>query len=181
MNRRQQRFVEEYLVDLNATQAAIRAGYSEKTAYSVGNENLSKPEIKSAIDAEMARRSQATAITAERVLKELAKVAFFDKRKLFDTTGQFIPPNKWDAELGAVVTSFEHGPAGLQKVKIADKLDALQLIGRHLGMFRDKVEVTGQVHTSAPGPDLSRLTDDQLAQLETILSAAAPEPGRGAG
>jgi phage terminase small subunit len=64
---KQQRFVEEYLIDLNATQAAIRAGYSEKTAYSIGNENLSKPEIAKAIETAQQERSQRTEITADRV------------------------------------------------------------------------------------------------------------------
>lgn len=66
---KQQRFVEEYLIDLNATQAAIRAGYSEKTAYSIGNENLSKPEISDAIDAGMEKRSQNAQIDAQWVLE----------------------------------------------------------------------------------------------------------------
>jgi phage terminase small subunit len=66
---KQEAFCKEYLIDLNATQAAIRAGYSEKTAYSIGNENLSKPEIAERIQEAMAKRSAETEITAEWVLK----------------------------------------------------------------------------------------------------------------
>ena len=73
---KQQRFVEEYLIDLNATQAAIRAGYSEKTAYSIGEENLRKPEISFEIQKAMDRRSKRTEITADRVLQEYAKIGF---------------------------------------------------------------------------------------------------------
>jgi hypothetical protein len=73
---KQQRFVDEYLIDLNATQAAIRAGYSEKTAYSIGNENLSKPEIAKAIEGAQTARAKRTEITADRVLTELGKLGF---------------------------------------------------------------------------------------------------------
>ena len=70
---KQQRFIEEYLIDLNATQAAIRAGYSEKTACSIGEENLRKPDIKQAIQERMAARSQNTEVTQEWVVKALKK------------------------------------------------------------------------------------------------------------
>ena len=76
MNSKQQRFVEEYLIDLNATQAAIRAGYSPKTANVIGCENLSKPEISNAISRAMAERSRRTGISQDRVVQELAKIAF---------------------------------------------------------------------------------------------------------
>ncbi|MFD1165208.1 terminase small subunit [Sphingobacterium daejeonense] len=89
---KQQRFVEEYMVDLNATQAAIRAGYSQNTAHSIGAENLIKPEIQEAIQKRKQELSDQTGITAERVLKEYAKIAFSDIRelvrgKVFDITG----------------------------------------------------------------------------------------------
>ena len=75
---KQARFVEEYLIDLNATQAAIRAGYSAKTAYSVGHENLSKPEIAAAIQKEQAARSERTGITQDEVIRGLKKEATLD-------------------------------------------------------------------------------------------------------
>ena len=73
---KQDRFVEEYLVDLNATQAALRAGYSEKTARSIGAENLSKPDIEKAIADALEARRLRTEITQDRVLEELAAIAF---------------------------------------------------------------------------------------------------------
>ncbi|WP_082017872.1 terminase small subunit [Leisingera sp. ANG-Vp] len=79
---KQERFVAEYLIDLNATQAAIRAGYSAKTAHSVGHENLRKPEIAKAIQEAQAKRSEKTGITQERVLQELARIGFADIRKV---------------------------------------------------------------------------------------------------
>lgn len=81
---KQQRFVEEYLVDLNATQAAIRAGYSEDTARQIGAENLSKPDIADAIAAAMAERSKRVQVTADEVLRELVDVAFSDVNELVE-------------------------------------------------------------------------------------------------
>ena len=77
---KQKRFVAEYLVDLNATAAAKRAGYSQKTAHSIGQENLTKPEIQSAIQEEQTERQRRTKITQDMVLREAAKLAFFDIR-----------------------------------------------------------------------------------------------------
>ena len=76
MTNKQARFVEEYLIDLNATQAAIRAGYSPNTAQEIGAENLKKPMIKAAVDAAMAERSTRTGVNQDRVVRELARIAF---------------------------------------------------------------------------------------------------------
>ena len=76
MTKKQKRFVEEYLIDLNATQAAIRAGYSPATAKEIGCENLTKPNISEAIAKAMAERSRRTGVNQDRVLQELAKIAF---------------------------------------------------------------------------------------------------------
>ena len=76
MTKKQKQFVEEYLIDLNATQAAIRAGYKPDSAYAVGSENLRKPEIKAAIDRAMAERSKRTGINQDRILMELARIGF---------------------------------------------------------------------------------------------------------
>lgn len=81
---KQQRFVEEYLVDLNATQAAIRAGYSEHTARSIGHENLTKPEVVEAVAAAKAERSKRTEITADLVLQGLAAIVVADARELVE-------------------------------------------------------------------------------------------------
>lgn len=76
MTPKQELFVREYTLDLNATQAAIRAGYSPDTAYSIGHENLNKPELRSAIDKALEERNQKIDYSAERILEELAKIAF---------------------------------------------------------------------------------------------------------
>ena len=82
---KQQLFVEEYLVDLNATQAAIRAGYSADTAGAIGAENLKKPHIRARIDKAMAERSKRTGVNADRIVCELARVAFLNATNVVDT------------------------------------------------------------------------------------------------
>ena len=100
LTEKQKRFCEEYLVDLNATQAAIRARYSKKSAYSIGQENLQKKEIRRYISESMKARSLRTQVTADRVLQELAKIAFAregvkikDKLKALDMLAKYLSFN----------------------------------------------------------------------------------------
>ena len=146
---KQQRFIDEYLVDLNATKAAIRAGYSEKTAGWIGPRLVTKSHIQEAIQKGRAALSKRTGITQERVLAEYAKLAFFDPRKLFDDDGRPLPIKNLDDDTAAAVAGLEvcikgNGEMGIgevQKVKVADKKGALDSIARHLGMFNDKLDV----------------------------------------
>lgn len=156
---KQQRFVDEYLVDLNATQAAIRAGYSERTAGKIGSENLAKPEIADAIAAAQKDRATRTQITADRVLQELGRLAFFDIRKLYNPDGSMKNPAELDDETAAGLAGVdvteqqtsdvdEEGkvrpaPTFTKKAKAFDKKGALELCMRHLGMLKDKVEHSG--------------------------------------
>lgn len=153
---KQQAFVNEYLIDLNATQAAIRAGYSEKTAGKIGQENLTKPDIAKVIAEAMESRSQRTEITADRVLQELAKIGFSDIRKLFSDFGTLLPVNELDDDAAASLSSIEittrKARGGdddeveeVAKVKLWDKRAALVDIGKHLGMFTDKLQVEGPI------------------------------------
>lgn len=143
---KQERFVEEYLVDLNATQAAIRAGYSERTAYQTGAENLRKPEIASRIDEKRAERSESTGITADRVLTELGRIGFSDLRQAFDERGNLKRPEDWPEGLAAAISSVEVVTRNIgegeveyvHKLKMWDKNAALEKIAKHLGMFVDK-------------------------------------------
>ena len=107
LTEKQRRFVAEYLVDLNATQAAIRAGYSSKTAHSVGHENLRKPEISAAVQEAMKAREQRTEITQDRVLQELARIAFFDLRKLYREDGSMKSPDEWDDDTAAAMSGLD--------------------------------------------------------------------------
>lgn len=181
---KQRRFVEEYLVDLNATQAAIRAGYSSKTAASIGEENLRKPDIAKAVQEAQEARSKRTKITQDMVLAELAKIGFSDIRKVMrwgetivridtDDDGQeverpyhgiaLIDSSEIDDSTAAAIAEVSEGREGL-KIKMHDKKGALVDIGRHLGMFKDKVELSGK----DGGPirfSATDFSDDQLAAI----------------
>lgn len=146
MTKKQKRFVEEYLIDLNATQAAIRAGYSPDTAKSIGSENLTKPDIQARIAKAMAERSKRTGVNADRVVTELAKIAFVNASDVIDADTATLKPDA-DPEDTAAIQSVKvktFGGDGLEReIKMADKLKALELLGKHLGMFKDKVELSG--------------------------------------
>ncbi|MDE5801887.1 MAG: terminase small subunit [Lachnospiraceae bacterium] len=167
---RQRRFVGEYLIDLNATQAAIRAGYSRRNADKIGSELLGKTGVSRAVRRAMEARAQRTGIKQDRVIRELAAVAFSDvsdyarvvekqavhttaggrQIPLFDSRGE--PVIIQDVELvltdsltpdqKRVISGIRKGKYGVE-VTLCDKLRALELLGRHLGMFSDRVEVPG--------------------------------------
>ena len=162
MTKKQKRFVEEYLIDLNATQAAIRAGYSPLTARDIGCENLTKPNIQEAIDKAIAERSRRTGVNADRVVRELAKIAFVNAGEVVDFDTAILMDKISEDDMAAIqsikVKTF--GEDGVEReVKLADKLKALELLGKHLGLFKDKVELDGNVKA-----DMSALSGvlDQL-------------------
>lgn len=150
---KQKRFCDEYVVDLNATQSAIRAGYSEKTAGSQGQRLLQNVEIQNEINAINAKRSAKTGITAEKVLTELGKIAFSDLKEYlsFDENGvRFKDSEEVDGTLISEVSSQEtvtrRGSGDNKeetvrvnlKMKLHDKMKALELLGKHLNIFNDK-------------------------------------------
>lgn len=146
LTKKQQLFVDEYLIDLNATQAAIRAGYSVDTAREIGCENLTKPNIQEAIAKVMAERSKRTGINQDRVVLELAKIAFVKMTDIVDSQGRI----KSDASSDdlACIESVKYkesesdtGSSVEREVKIASKMKALELLGKHLGMWNDKIDV----------------------------------------
>ena len=145
MTKKQKLFCDEYLIDLNATQAAIRAGYSTETAGAIGNENLKKPEIRAHIDRAMAERSKRTGVNADRVIQELAKIAFVNAPDVIDPETATIREDALAEDTAAIqsVKVKTFGEDGLEReIKMADKLKALELLGKHLGMFKEKVEVS---------------------------------------
>lgn len=150
MTKKQKCFIEEYLIDLNATQAAIRAGYSPDTAKSIGSENLTKPDIQARIAQAMAERSRRTGVNADRVVMELAKVAFVNASDVIDADTATLKPDAAPEDTAAIqsVKVKTFGEDGLEReIKMADKLKALELLGKHLGMFKDKVELSGSLET----------------------------------
>lgn len=162
---KQQRFVEEYLVDLNATQAAIRAGYSPKTAEQQGPRLLGKVGVAQAIAEGVAARSQRTAIDADRVVRELARIGLADLRRLMTWDGEavrFRPSDELTEDEAAAIAAVESetitrtdedGSTETKvklKLRLWDKNAALTNLGRHLGMFVDKTEHSGKVETGPP-------------------------------
>lgn len=175
---KQQRFVEEYLVDLNATQAAIRAGYSAKTARKIGHENLTKPDIATAIAEAKEVRSEKTGIDAAWLLSRLAEEAEADLSELYDESGALKPvadwPPIWRKGLVAGLDVEEIRADGavigiIRKVKLSDRVKRLELIGKHVDVqaFRERVEHSGT--GGAPIQiDLSGLTAEQLRAIASV-------------
>jgi phage terminase small subunit len=146
LTEKQQRFVDEYLIDLNATQAAIRAGYSVKTAAEIGCENLIKPNIQATVAKAMAERSKRTGFNQDRVVVELAKIAFVKMTDIVDGQAR-IKNTATDDDLSCIESvKFKEsysdtGSSTEREVKISPKLKALELLGKHLGMWNDKLDV----------------------------------------
>lgn len=180
---KQQRFVDEYLVDLNATQAAIRAGYSEKTARSTGSENLTKPNIQAAITEGRRKQSKRTEITADRVLAELALLGFANMEDYIriDNDGDpYINLSELTREQAAAISEvavddYTEGRGknarDVRKVRIKfhDKKGALVEIGKHLGMFVERHELTGKDGGPIEHEDLSGMTNEQLLERLRII------------
>lgn len=167
-------FVAEYLIDLNATQAAIRAGYSARTARQAGAECLSKPVVAEAIQDAQAKRAEKLEITASWVLEELAKLARANMQDYMavdaggDPTLNFADLTRDQAaalQEVSVETYMEGRGAGAREVKrvkfkLADKRASLVDVGRHLGMFTDKVQHSGSLTIKRA----SDMTDDEIAE-----------------
>jgi len=165
---KQQKFVEQYLIDLNATQAAIRAGYSESGARTEGSRLLANADIQDAIRVAREKLAAKAGISQERVLKEYERLAFLDIRKAFDENGNLKSVHDLDDDTAAAIAGLEvedlyegRGEARehvgkLHKIKLADKKAALDSIARHLGMFTDKLKIER---------GYEEMTDDELAAL----------------
>lgn len=162
---KQQRFVDEYLTDLNATQAAIRAGYSEKTAKDIGCENLAKPNIAAAIQIAREKTAAKLEVTRERVLAEYARLAFVDPRAFYNADGSLKNVPDMDDDTAAALVGFEvdeirldsEGPVigNTKKIKWSDKKAALDSINRMMGWNQDKLKLQGD--SEAPLQTVTRV------------------------
>jgi len=145
---KQQRFVEAYAANLNGAQAAIRAGYSARTARVIASENLRKPEIAAAINKATERRQARENVRIEKVREELARIAFADATGIFDEVGQIREPSQWPEELKRVVNYSKservrrnrNGDETARvvtrlKVEIQGQLKAMEMLAESLGMF----------------------------------------------
>lgn len=168
---KQEAFCLEYIKDLNATQAAIRAGYSEKTATAIAAENLTKPNVAARVEELMKERSKRTEITADLILGELLKLATVDLGKAFDASGTILPINEMPEEVRKAISGIEvnelfgRGDDSDQvigftkKVRFWDKPKSLELLGKHLKLFKEQIEHSGKITledlltgTNDPGP-----------------------------
>lgn len=146
LTEKQKRFVNEYLIDLNATQAAVRAGYSAKTADQQGSRMLTNVKVQQAVSEAMAERSKRTGINQDRVVLELAKLAFVKITDIVDSHGK-IKDSASEEDLACIESvkykesKSDSGASVEREVKIASKLKSLELLGRHLGMWSDKLDV----------------------------------------
>lgn len=169
MTKKQRRFVEEYLIDLNATQAAIRAGYSPDTANEQGARLLVNVSVKNAVNKAIAERSKRTGINADRVIRELAKIAFVNAGEIIDFDTALLMEKVSPDDMAAIqsVKYKTFGEDGVEReIKLADKLKALELLGKHLGLFKDRVELDGNVKTdmSSLADILEQLKDEVIAE-----------------
>ncbi|MGN5479508.1 terminase small subunit [Cupriavidus basilensis] len=153
---KQERFIEEYLKDLNATQAALRAGYSSKTARQIGEQLIRKPEIQKRLAAAPAARSERAQVDADYVLRRMVEIDQMDVLDIMTGSMELKPVSEWPRVWRQYLSGFDLAEmfegtgsdrtlAGiLKKIRWPDKVKNLELIGRHLGMFKEKVELTGK-------------------------------------
>lgn len=148
------RFCDEYLIDLNATQAVIRAGYKvngDNSAASMGSTLLKDPAVAKEIAKQMAERSKRTGINQERVVQELARIAFVRATDVIAPGDASIKDNASEDDLAFIqsvkvkTTNSEKGVTVEREVRLNDKMKALELLGKHLGMFTDKVSLEGEI------------------------------------
>ena len=144
LNEKQKRFVSEYIIDLNAKQAAIRAGYSPKGAEPQASRLLSNAKIQVEIAKAMEDRGKRTGITQDRVLAELSAIAFAkatDYVEVDDDGSVKIKPTvELTEEQKKAIASIKEGANGIE-IKLTDKTKALEMLSRHLGLFNDKLNV----------------------------------------
>lgn len=167
---KQQAFVNEYMIDFNGTQAAIRAGFNPKSARTTASDMLAKPNIAAAVARARAKQDRRTGITADRVLQELARLAFVDARRLIDNDTGEIKPGASDDDSAAIssvkvkIIPTEDGNIIEREVKMHDKIKALDLLSKHLGITDAQRNATSSTGDSASG----------VIQIPVVADMSAP-------
>ena len=142
LNVRQRRFVAEYLKDLNGAQAAIRAGYSPASAKHSACRLLKLPDVRAAVQEAMRLRAEQTGITQAQVVRALAAIAFADTADYQDVQGDALALRD-SAQIGQeqrrAIQCYKQGKFG-PEIQLCDKMRALELLGKHLGMFEKQTE-----------------------------------------
>lgn len=173
----QKRFCDEYLIDLNATRA-YKVAYpkckEDETANAASSRMLRNVKVQEYISEKQKEIEKRTEVTQDMVIKELAKIAFLDIRKLYTENGQLKNVADIDSDTAGAISSLEtleeyegYGDdrekiGDTQKVKLLDKTKALELLGKHLGMFKEKVTIDGNVNTNNP---FSGMSTEELRKI----------------
>ena len=173
----QKRFCDEYLIDLNATRA-YKVAYprckKDETANAASSRMLRNVKVQEYISEKQKEIEKRTEVTQDMVIKELAKIAFLDIRKLYAENGQLKNVADIDSDTAGAISSLEtleeyegYGDdrekiGDTQKVKLLDKTKALELLGKHLGMFKEKVTIDGNVNTNNP---FSGMSTEELRKI----------------
>jgi phage terminase small subunit len=187
LNAKQRRFIDEYLIDLNATAAYKRAGYrATGNAAEVNAARLLRhAKVKAIVDERMAARSNSTQITADRVLREIARVAFLDIRGYYRADGSLKSPHELTDDQAAALASVESfeefegvgdsrcKSGDVRKIKMWDKMRALIELSKHLGLAPERHEVTGRDGGPIAHTHEHTLTEpERLARLAELLDRA---------
>lgn len=184
INRQQEVFVQEYLKDLNGTQAAIRAGYSAATARQIGSRLLRDPRIQAAVDAarkvHLAKLQADSGISLERTLKEIARLAFFDARKLYDADGKPIPINLLDDDTAAAIAGLkvvtkgnaEMGFGEITEYKVSEKKGALDMLMKNLGGYEADNKTEVKVEDATQGKSANEIARRLAFALHKGLQAS---------
>lgn len=156
---KQAAFIREYLVDRNGTQAAIRAGYSERTANEQASRLLATASVRKAVDEAINRRAARVEVKADDVLRELIRIFSADVGRAFDERGNILPIHEIPEDVRRAISSYEKDADGVVKVRFWSKPEALKLAGQHLKLFTEKHELKL----------FSEMTDEQLEQRKREL------------
>lgn len=192
LNVRQQRFVEEYLVDLDGPKAAIRGGYKPEGAYMQAHRLLNNVKVKAAIQRAMNLRSQRVEISQDQTIQEIARGCFWDVANMFSADGSLKDIRDMDFDTRKAIAGFEHitlyegegeqkhAFGRLNKIKLVDRRAYLELLGRHQKLFTDVIQ-----HELGPelvrilggGIDFSKLNDQELAEFNAAIAGLVRSGG----
>ena len=174
LTKKQELFVSEYLIDLNATQAAIRAGYSENAAKETGYENLTKPHIQDAIQEAQNKRLEKNEVNADYVLKRLIEIDEMDVVDILDDGGHIKPITQWPKSWRRTISGLDiqelmmgEVETVLRKIKWPDKVKNLELLGKHIDVqaFKEKREVEGELTVNNLIAEISESNGETRAVL----------------
>jgi phage terminase small subunit len=183
MTRRQRRFVEEYLIDGDAAAAARRAGYAARSAETYGRKLLRHAKVTAALAAAQGAAAERLDITAERVLRQYARIAFADLRRIGDWDGETFRPKPANAlgddDVAAIAEMTFGGPGGRSRIKLYDRKWALQGLARHLGLFGGGRPAAGP-DGEPDGRRKQEIILERLARLAEEIAAEPDEPDEAA-